>query len=104
MTVDLYVTTQRRFRLEVHADEQPGSLPAAVTVAELVAGSHATDAKGRTRAAPGPTAVGHCNAGSGNEELRCMCNGPISVPPAMAIGRPDTFPSPHVRSRQAKPF
>lgn len=31
MTVDLYVTTQRRFRLEVHADEQPGSLPANVT-------------------------------------------------------------------------
>jgi hypothetical protein len=31
MMVDLYVTTQRRFCLEVHADEQPSSLPAAVT-------------------------------------------------------------------------
>ncbi len=30
MTLDLYVTTQRRFRLEAHATEQPVSLPAAV--------------------------------------------------------------------------
>jgi hypothetical protein len=42
MTVDVYVTTQRRFRLDVHADEQPALLPAAVTLngRRLLPGSH----------------------------------------------------------------